>query len=60
MEKTPETIEIMVEKLFAGCLFDPLYMDEEWCKKRYREALISMTDDEWDWIVVKCQEVEDD
>lgn len=54
MEKTPETIEIMVEKLFAACVFDPTYMDEEWCKKRYREALTELTQEEWDWIVSRC------
>lgn len=56
MEKTPEAIEIMVEKLFADCRFDPSYMDETWCKSRFREALTSMLPYEWDWIVSKYQE----
>ena len=53
MERTSETIEKMVERLFAECLFDPAYMSEQWCKSRFREALISMSDEDWDWIVSK-------
>ena len=60
MKKTPETIEIIVEKLFAVCRFDPRYMDETWCKAQFRRALADMLDDEWDYIVAKCQEAEDD
>lgn len=56
MERTPETIEIMVEKFFAGCRFDPTCMDETWCKSRFREALTLMLPHEWDWIVSKYQE----
>lgn len=58
MKRTPETIEIMVEKLFAACRFDPKYMDEAWCKSQFRRALAEMLDHEWDYIVARCQEEE--
>ena len=49
----------MVEKLFAACRFDPKYMDETWCKAQFRRALTDMLEHEWDYIVARCQEVEE-
>lgn len=51
MERTPETIEIMVEKLFKDSVFDPQYMDEDFTKSQFRTALSSIPEEDWDWIV---------
>ena len=51
MERTSETIEIMVEKLFKESVFDPKYMDEDFTKSQFRTALSSIPEEDWNWIV---------
>ena len=56
MEKTAETVKIMAEKLFQDCVFDPMYMSEEYVKARFELALSLFSEADWDWIVSKYQE----
>lgn len=56
MERTTEAVKEMAEKLFQDCLFDPMYMSEEYVKARFEFALSLMSEADWDWIVSKYQE----
>lgn len=40
-------IEGMTEKLFAAAVFDTAYMDAEYAKSQFREALTTLTDEEY-------------
>ena len=43
--RSEKEIEELVELLFKDCCFDPVHMDEQFCKGQFRSALIG-TDDE--------------
>lgn len=43
-------IDKLVDKLFAECRFDPTYMDERFTRERFRAALESLDDMEYEYI----------
>ena len=43
-------IDKLVDKLFADCCFDPDYMDERYTRERFRIALESLDDMEYEYI----------
>lgn len=53
-----EDIDELVEKLFKTCCFDPDYMSEEFARRRYREALEELTDEEYVHICELMKDVE--
>lgn len=48
--RSQKQIEELVELLFQDCCFDPLFMDEAFCKEQFRTALIQADDQTFDWI----------
>lgn len=51
--KPTEEVEILVEKLFQDCLFDPIYMNEDYCRQCFRTALLEA--DEETWLYIKSK-----
>lgn len=43
-------IDKLVDKLFADCCFDPVYMDEQFTREQFRTALESLDDMEYEYI----------
>ena len=43
-------IDKLVDKLFAECCFDPVYMDEQFTREQFRTALESLDDMEYEYI----------
>ena len=43
-------IDKLIDKLFADCCFDPDYMDERYTRERFRIALESLDDMEYEYI----------
>jgi hypothetical protein len=54
--KSDEEIAALVERLFQSCVFDPRYMSESFAKERFREALLSLDDKEYEYIKKKMEE----
>ena len=50
-----EDIEELVELLFQHCYFDPVYMNEEFARQRYRCALENLSDEEYEQIKARIK-----
>ena len=48
--KSKEEKAELVELLFQECCFDPDYMDEKFTRDRFKSAVESLTDSEFDYI----------
>ena len=48
--RSQKQIEELVELLFHDCCFDPLFMDEAFCKEQFRTALTQADDQSFEWI----------
>ena len=48
--KSKEEKAELVELLFQECCFDPDYMDEKFTRDRFKLAVESLTDSEFDYI----------
>ena len=48
--RSQKQIEELVELLFQECCFDPDYMDEKFTRDRFKSAVESLTDSEFDYI----------
>lgn len=50
-----EDIEEMVELLFQNCCFDPIHMNEEFARQRFRCALENLSNEEYEQIKEKMK-----